>query len=249
MVNASKMQELYDRKERKHSLSTKNKYLKLIARGVIQHNRRDFLETFWNKLDVIEEISNEAGKEGRIDILEEIQNKTDKGMMKKVKENTWPCYYASQAGRVDVMEWLKSNGWSFSAKSCMFSAGNLEVLKWTLNNGCLMDEDTIWCAVINGRLDFVKWLRSQGCPWNKDACAVATQNGHLDVLIWLRSNGCPWNVYECLDSINNAIELEEDVSNNLLPWIQHRRLEMSQEELTRQWDENEQIRMSARNFI
>ncbi len=44
--------------------------------------------------------------------------------------------------------------------------GNLENMKWLLENGCTWDEKTFSEAAYNGNLENMKWLRENSCPWN-----------------------------------------------------------------------------------
>jgi hypothetical protein len=55
--------------------------------------------------------------------------------------------------------------------------GNLDVLKWAVQNVCYLNEDTCSCAAENGHLHVLIWARKDGCPWNKDTCANAAKNG------------------------------------------------------------------------
>ena len=72
--------------------------------------------------------------------------------------------------------------------------GRLGVLKWLLEEGCLIwGEDICWSAAQGGHLDVLNWAREHGCPWGMDLCAEAADHGHLHVLKWAREMGCPWD--------------------------------------------------------
>ena len=67
--------------------------------------------------------------------------------------------------------------------SCTAAAegGHLEVLKWAVEQGCLMCESVCLAAARFNHLAVLKWARAQDnpCPWNADTCLAAAQHGHL----------------------------------------------------------------------
>ncbi|KAG5175221.1 hypothetical protein JKP88DRAFT_339028 [Tribonema minus] len=92
---------------------------------------------------------------------------------------------AAQAGRLDVLMWLKEHGLLMEAqrreasKACSKAAA-----------GC--DDPNV-----------IAWLRAEGYGWGSDICYAAAKPGHVEVLKWLQSNSCPdWaNVEDkfCID--------------------------------------------------
>ena len=77
-------------------------------------------------------------------------------------------------------------------------AKNLDYLKWAREvKRCAWDQDTIISAASQGDLDMVKYCVENGCPMNARACAYAAEEGHLDVLEYLYEHGCPWNSETC----------------------------------------------------
>jgi hypothetical protein len=94
---------------------------------------------------------------------------------------------------------------------------NLEFLKWAREvKRCAWDTDTIMSAAYQGNLDMVKYCVENDCPMHQKACTAAALNGHLDVLKYLREHGYPWDSETCLfahqfnhvDCLNYAIEHE-----------------------------------------
>jgi hypothetical protein len=96
-------------------------------------------------------------------------------------------------------------------------SNNLDFLKWAREvKQCAWDEETIDNAAFHGNLEMVKYCVENGCPMDVGACSAAAWQGHLDVLKYLHEHGCPWdsktlhyahhqNQIECL---NYAIEHE-----------------------------------------
>ena len=92
---------------------------------------------------------------------------------------------------------------------------NLDFLKWArVVKRCAWDEDTIGWAVFHGNLEMVKYCVENDCPMNASTCWTTALNGHLDVLKYLRERDCPWDSYTCqyahnqnhIDCLNYAIE-------------------------------------------
>ena len=75
---------------------------------------------------------------------------------------------------------------------------NLDYLKWAREvKQCAWDQDTIISAASQGDLDMVKYCVDNDCPMNAEACSWAAEEGHLDVLKYLHEHGCPWNSETC----------------------------------------------------
>ena len=87
-------------------------------------------------------------------------------------------------------------------------AKNLDYLKWAREvKRCAWDQDTIISAASQGNLDMVKYCVENGCPMDEDACLCAAEEGHLDVLKYLHENDCPWDSRACyLAHFNNRID-------------------------------------------
>ena len=76
--------------------------------------------------------------------------------------------------------------------------GNLDIMKWFIENGCPFDAFTFTAAAKNGNLDNMKWLLENGCPFGKDPFGKGTfmyakENGNQENIDWLIDNGCPQN--------------------------------------------------------
>jgi len=94
-------------------------------------------------------------------------------------------------------------------------ANNLDYLKWAREvKQCEWNSWTIITAASNGNLEMVKYCVENDCPMDASACANAAEEGHLDVLKYLREHGCPWDWCTCrcahqfnhIDCLNYAIE-------------------------------------------
>ena len=92
---------------------------------------------------------------------------------------------------------------------------NLEFLKWTREvKQCAWDKWTIIQAAYQGNLEMVKYCVENDCPIHAEACSNAASEGHLDVLKYLHEHDCPWDSKTCeyahmrnhIDCLNYAIE-------------------------------------------
>ena len=71
---------------------------------------------------------------------------------------------------------------------------NLDFLKWAREvKQCAWDECPIIVAARLGNLEMVKYCVENDCPMDEYACAYAASEGHLAILKYLREHGCPWD--------------------------------------------------------
>ena len=92
---------------------------------------------------------------------------------------------------------------------------NLDFLKWAREvKRCPWNNETIDCAASHGNLEMVKYCVENDSPMDAVACACAAEEGHLNILKYLHEHGCPWDstTFYCaemrnqIDCLNYAIE-------------------------------------------
>ena len=84
----------------------------------------------------------------------------------------------------NVFDWGKHN----QAMFCLAVAvtNKLEFLKWAREEKkCEWDHRTSNMAMLKGNLEMLRYCVDNGCPLRKDICVIAAQVGHLDVLKFL----------------------------------------------------------------
>lgn len=143
--------------------------------------------------------------------------------------------YAAKYGRIEVLEFAKTNGYLFdeyvlrnAARSgdlrCLIYliengcrnnnlicrdiafGGNLVCLKYAREKGFQWDNLTCDSAAISGSLEILKYARENGCWWSTMTCKYAVSNGHLGVLRYLMENGCMYGKWTyCHTPIRNNI--------------------------------------------
>ena len=112
---------------------------------------------------------------------------------------------AAWGGNIEVLEFLRSEGYEFNQWTCYYAArgGQIETLAWLRSQDppCPWDENVCLAAADKGKTATLHWLRSQDppCPWSPWSCVSAIQGGHLETLKWLRSQDppCDWDSDSC----------------------------------------------------
>ena len=110
---------------------------------------------------------------------------------------------------------ITSNGrrTSVNVIKTSFSAaynGDIEMLKYCVENGCEVDEGTCAVAAEFGNLECLKYLRQKNCPWDKMTSFSAAYNGDIEIMKYCYENGCEVNARTCA---NAAREGHLNVSN------------------------------------
>ena len=102
-------------------------------------------------------------------------------------------YFCEQVANINDLELLrwareeKKCAWNHYASNMAASNGNLEMLKYCVDNGCDVHPSICKAAAFFGHLDCVVYLRAKkySCV---DVCAAAYTNNHIDVLAYAVKN-------------------------------------------------------------
>ena len=118
-------------------------------------------------------------------------------------------------GRLDL---VKKTNIKMIINVCSIAAvcGQLEILKYTHESGCLWNTHTCRFAA-GGHLECLKYAHEHGCPWDEDTCRAAAQ-GHLECLIYARENECPWDEQTCRAAAQGHLECLKYAYENECPW-------------------------------
>ena len=110
----------------------------------------------------------EAVRYGHIEVLRWMRG-LDVGARGAFRWDAWLCAIAASEGRLDVLQWLRTQQ-------------------------CPWDEATCANAAYAGHLEILRWARAHGCPWNKMTCEAASEGEQLKVLQWIKNEeDCPWD--------------------------------------------------------
>ena len=111
--------------------------------------------------------------------------------------------FCSLVAQTDNLDYLK---WTREAKLCAWDEwtmneaagrGNLEIIKYCVENDCPMSEEACNCAAEKGHLDVLKYLHEHGCPWDSMTLGEAHHRNHIDCLNYLIEQKCPgWERYD-----------------------------------------------------
>lgn len=101
------------------------------------------------------------------------------------------CEIAAALGRLDIMQWARTNGYTWNNLTCMNAAEyeHFELLQWAHANGAVLSIGCVYVAANVGNLQIIQWLIANGCPHDfKNIAMDATYEGHLHILEWLKEN-------------------------------------------------------------
>eukprot|EP00953_Heterococcus_sp_UTEX-ZZ885_P002106 1644-Heterococcus_DN1.PRE.5 len=107
------------------------------------------------------------------------------------------CAAAAKHGHLFILRWLHEEGcpW-FEEDICSDAAvsGSTEVLLYLMQQGCVLNLDTMRSAAMMGHLAICQFLVAEQCPFDAGACTLAAQSGCMEVMRFLIESGCPWDV-------------------------------------------------------
>lgn len=121
---------------------------------------------------------------------------------------------AAALGELPTMKWLVEEGYMLSEDTFLIAVvrGNLENLKWLRQAGCPLSVSVLPIAASVGVLEVMKWCQQEGCALSEDVFAAAVLCGNIENLTWLRSLKCPWD-----QSASNAAIASGNLG--LLRWL------------------------------
>ena len=104
------------------------------------------------------------------------------------------CIRVAETNDLALLRWVreaKSCAWDFWTSSQAAILGNLEMLKYCVENGCEVHEGTCATAAKHGNLECLKYLRSKNCRWDDRVCKHAHENDHIACLTYAVHQKCP----------------------------------------------------------
>jgi hypothetical protein len=110
------------------------------------------------------------------------------------------CWQVVETNDLKLLRWVREEkecAWDWQTSCAAAYQGNLDMLKYCVENGCEVDEGTCATAAKNGHLACLEYLRSKNCPWDERVCQRAHENNHIDCLTYAVKNKCPgYEAYE-----------------------------------------------------
>ena len=110
------------------------------------------------------------------------------------------CWLVAATNDLKLLRWVREEkecAWDWQMSGNAAYQGNLDMLKYCVENGCEVHTGTCALAAKNGHLDCLEYLRSKNCRWNSWVCEYAHEENHIDVLTYAVKNKCPgFEAYE-----------------------------------------------------
>jgi len=110
------------------------------------------------------------------------------------------CSRVAVTNDLKLLRWVREEkecDWDYETSGAAAGQGNLDMLKYCVENGCEVHEGTCANAAEKGHLACLEYLRSKNIPWGVLVCEVAHENNHIDCLTYAVRNKCPgFEAYE-----------------------------------------------------
>jgi hypothetical protein len=155
-----------------------------------------------------------------------------------VVDHAWFCGYVAGTNKLELLKYLREEKkceWDEFTIVMATYHGNLEILKYCLDNDCPCDvENSCYNAAGNGNLDCVRFLFDKVKPSREtieQAAEMAAQFGHLDILKYLieekDSDNAKWYyvrnsaMHGDLDCLKHMIDEAKKIPREVLDDWQH----------------------------
>jgi hypothetical protein len=104
------------------------------------------------------------------------------------------CRRVAETNDLALLRWIREErecAWDWRTSGKATKQGNLEMLKYCVENGCEVHDGTCAVAAKFGHLECLKYLRSKNCRWDKRVCKLAHKNDHIACLTYAVHQKCP----------------------------------------------------------
>jgi hypothetical protein len=110
------------------------------------------------------------------------------------------CDRVAATNDLALLRWVreaKECAWDYGTSGIAAILGNLEMLKYCVENGCKVHDSTCSTAAEYGHLDCLKYLREKNCAWDCETSCGAARIGNLEMLKYCVENGCEVGTGTC----------------------------------------------------
>ena len=104
------------------------------------------------------------------------------------------CMRVAYTNDLALLRWVREEkecAWNWNTSCAAAYLGNLEMLKYCVENGCEVHERVCAAAASEGHLDCLQYLREKNCPWDERTVQIAHENNHVDILTYAVKNKAP----------------------------------------------------------
>ena len=110
------------------------------------------------------------------------------------------CRRVAETNDLALLRWVREEkecAWDYLTSGTAAYLGNLEMLKYCVENGCEVGTGTCAAAAKHGNLDCLKYLREKNCAWDCETSGAAARIGNLEMLKYCVENGCEVGTGTC----------------------------------------------------
>jgi hypothetical protein len=104
------------------------------------------------------------------------------------------CGQVAYTNDLALLRWVREEkecAWDWKTSGAAARIGNLEMLKYCVENGCEVHRGTCANAAEYGNLECLKYLREKNVKWDDRVCKRAHENNHIDCLAYAIKNKAP----------------------------------------------------------
>jgi hypothetical protein len=108
---------------------------------------------------------------------------------------TFAVTYAAAVGNINILRWLLDEEAAFGTDAMTAAAeyGHVDCMKVLVRNGVDANVEAASKAALYGHLDVLKYLHFINAPWDETVQRNAALANKKDIMQWLYENGCPWD--------------------------------------------------------
>jgi len=113
------------------------------------------------------------------------------------------CCQVANTNDLALLRWVrevKECAWDWITTGIAASKGNLEMLKYCVENGCEVHERVCAAAASEGHLECLKYLRVKNVKWDWRTSGAAAILGNLEMLKYCVENGCEVHEGTCAEA-------------------------------------------------
>ena len=104
------------------------------------------------------------------------------------------CDSVAATNDLALLRWVREEkecAWDWRTSGTAAYLGNLEMLKYCVENGCKVHKGTCSTAAKSGNLECLKYLREKNVEWDERTVQFARENNHVECLNYALANNCP----------------------------------------------------------
>jgi hypothetical protein len=125
------------------------------------------------------------------------------------------CWSVAETNDLALLRWVreeKSCAWDWRTSGVAAYLGNLEMLKYCVENGCEVNEGTCAIAAKYGNLECLKYLREKNVKWDHRTVQLARENNQIECLNYALANNCPQTreEFQALEAAAAALQATEE---------------------------------------